>query len=86
MATGERDIRPALRHALPVPVEPRTPRPSLARSTIHADFVSQLLTARSRATTQRRRPPANAAIAAYDAGARIAVRRMPNGYRTTIVV
>lgn len=72
---------------LPVPMEARQPRPSLLRSQTRADFVSQLLAARSQmpAQRQRRRGSSEGAIGAYSAGAQVAVKRMPLGYRTTIV-
>jgi len=72
---------------LPVPVEARQPRPSLLRSQTRADFVSQLLAAREKMPPQRerRRGSSEGAIGAYSAGAKVAIKRMPIGYRTTIV-
>lgn len=72
---------------LPVPLAGSAPRPSLARSEIRAAFVSQLLAARASLDIQRtrRRAPADAALDAYRAGARIAVRRLPMGYRRTLL-
>ena len=73
---------------LPVPAEPRSPRPSLARSSTAAAFLSQLIAARSRLEPQKelRRAPVGIALDAYSTGARITVRRMPKGYRKTLVI
>lgn len=93
-------VRPALRQSeanmadsetqptgLPVPVEARQPRPSLLRSPMDAAFVSQLLAERSQLPPQRsrRRGSAEGAVGAYADGARVAIKRMPMGYRTSIV-
>jgi hypothetical protein len=74
--------------ALPARLDTVTSRPSLARSAPQAEFVSQLIAARDRMATQRprRRETPEAATSAYRSGARIAERRMPAGYRTTVVV
>ena len=74
--------------ALPVPIEPRAPRPSLLRSSAAVAFLSQLLAARSRLDPQRvlRRAPVDTALDAYRAGSAITVRRMPKGYRKTLVI
>lgn len=74
--------------ALPVPLEPRAPRPSLLRSSAAAAFLSQLLAARSRLDPQRvlRRAPIGIALDAYRTGSAITVRRMPTGYRKTLVI
>lgn len=63
------------------------PRPSLRRSEITAAFVSQLLAERNNLAPQRARRRGNAegAIGAYADGAKVAVKRMPVGYRTSIV-
>ena len=63
------------------------PRPSLRRTEITATFVSQLLAERANLAPQRARRRGNAegAIGAYAEGARVAVKRMPVGYRTTIL-
>lgn len=73
---------------LPMAVETRAPRPSLARSSADAAFVSQLLAARDRMAPQRhRRMGSNeGAIGAYASGARMGERRMPAGFRKTVVV
>lgn len=73
--------------ALPVRIEAQAPRPSLARSTPTAAFVSQLLAARDRLPPQRMRRMSTpqTAIGAYGKAARTTVRRMPQGYRTTII-
>ena len=72
---------------LPVAVEPRQPRPSLLRNQTAAAFVSQLIAERSQLAPQRARRRGNAegAIGAYSDGAKVAIKRMPVGYRTTIV-
>ncbi|WEK04469.1 MAG: hypothetical protein P0Y65_20210 [Candidatus Devosia phytovorans] len=72
---------------LPVPLEARQPRPSLLRNQTRADFVSQLLAGREKLPPQRerRRGSSEGAIGAYSAGAKVAIKRMPLGYRTTIV-
>lgn len=74
--------------ALPMPTGVEASRPSLARSAPTAAFVSQLIAARDRMATQRprRQDTPQAATSAYSKGARIAERRMPLGYRTTVVV
>lgn len=73
---------------LPVLTEPGRPRPSLARSQTGAAFVSQLLAARAnlQPQRQRRRTSAEGAVGAYADGAKVAVKRMPAGYRKTVVV
>jgi hypothetical protein len=72
---------------LPMVIEAARPRPSLKRSEIAAPFVSQLLAERGNLPPQRarRRTTAEGAIGAYASGAKIAVKRMPVGYRTSIV-
>ncbi|MBD8067085.1 hypothetical protein IC608_16565 [Devosia sp. PTR5] len=71
---------------LPVPLAAPAPRPSLARSHADAAFVGHLLAARDRLPPQRARRNASveAAIGSYTQGARIAVRRMPQGYRKNL--
>ncbi|MHA6300256.1 hypothetical protein [Devosia sp. CAU 1758] len=73
---------------LPVRIGPAAPRPSLARSAAGAAFVSQLLAARAHMAPQRarRRGTAEGAIGAYGQTALLSQRRMPQGYRKTIVV
>lgn len=73
---------------LPALIGAARPRPSLLRSDTTAAFVSQLIAARARLAPQRerRRATPEGAIGAYASGARIAVKRMPVGYRTTVVV
>lgn len=72
---------------LPVSIEASRPRPSLRRVETTAAFVSQLLAERANMAPQRarRRNNAEGAIGAYADGARIATKRMPMGYRTTIL-
>ena len=72
---------------LPMLLEPARPRPSLQRSQAGAAFVSQLLAARDNMPTQRarRRSTPQGATNAYAETARVAVKRMPMGYRKTVV-
>ncbi len=72
---------------LPAVLESPGLRPSLARSAPNAEFLSQLIAARERMATQRarRQDTPQAAASAYRTGARIAERRMPAGYRKTVV-
>lgn len=73
---------------LPVVVEAARPRPSLAFSSPTAAFVSQLIAARAHMPTQRARRmgTAEGAVGAYGQTARLSERRMPQGYRKTVVV
>ncbi len=82
MAEFDTEVR-----VLPVTLEARVSRPSMAPSSPDANFVSQLIAARAHLPPQRerRRTTPEGAVGAYAAGARIAVRRMPAGYRTHIV-
>lgn len=82
MASSE--TKPA---GLPMLIGAPRPRPSLRRSETAAAFVSQLIAAHANLAPQRtrRRGSAEGAIGAYADGARVAVKRMPMGYRTTIV-
>lgn len=76
------------RAPLPVPLGRTAPRPSLARGAPMAAFVSQLLAARDHLPPQRARrlgSPENA-VGAYARGARMAVRRMPQGFRKNLTV
>lgn len=75
------------RSGLPMLIEPTGPRPSLQRNETTAAFISQLLAERNRMAPQRarRRASPEGAVGAYAAGARVAVKRMPMGYRTSIV-
>lgn len=81
------EIETAYRVLLPVPVSPGTPRPSLAHSAPSAAFVSQLIAARDRLPVQRerRRASLDGAVGAYQRGAAIGVRRMPEGYRKSVL-
>ena len=75
------------RSQLPVPVAPAAARPSLAASAPTAAFLSQLIAARDRLPPQRerRRASVDRAVGAYAQGAVMAVRRMPEGFRKTVV-
>lgn len=72
---------------LPVSVTVAGPRPSLAWSAPTAAFVSQLIAARDHLPPQRERRTASMdrAVGAYRQGAGVAVKRMPEGYRKTVV-
>ncbi len=59
-------------------------RIKLMRGAPKADFVSQLIAERDELPAKRE--AMGAAVGAYTAGSRIAVRRMPAGYRKTITV
>ncbi|HEY4199018.1 MAG TPA: hypothetical protein VGM83_00510 [Devosiaceae bacterium] len=73
---------------LPVPLYPRAPKPSLARSSTEASFLSHLIAAHERLPQQREkhRAPADEAVGAYRSSANSAVLRMPKGYRRTVIV
>jgi hypothetical protein len=75
------------RGGLPVPTETRSGF-SAYRGGHKAAFLSQLIAERHHLSTQRakRQAPVVEALRTYDAGGRIAVRRMPPGYRTKIDV
>jgi hypothetical protein len=72
---------------LPVRLEPSRERPSLASIAPDATFLSQLIAEHEHLPAQRarRRAPIGTALNAYDSGGQIAVRRMPQGYRTTVL-
>lgn len=76
------------KQTLPLALEPAAPRPSLLRHAPAAAFVSQLLAERAHLPPQRakRRGSPEGAVGAYASGARIADRRMPAGFRKTLVV
>ena len=57
----------------------------IAPSTTSADFASQIMVGRHAVPEDDPRIVTEQAVTAYDKGARIAVRRMPAGYRKTIV-
>jgi hypothetical protein len=72
---------------LPMVIGERRPRPTLLRLAPRAAFISQLIAERQHLAPQRQRrqlPPLQA-VDAYTAGAGIAVRRLPAGYRRTVV-
>ena len=72
---------------LPVATETRSGFSSY-RGGHKSAFLSQLIAERHHMSTQRskRQAPVVEALRTYDAGGRIAVRRMPPGYRTKIDV
>jgi hypothetical protein len=67
---------------------PRNRRAADSRSVPAAYFVSQVLAEHLRVAPVRDRKSAavDTAMGTYASGARIAVVRMPKGYRTTVVV
>lgn len=73
---------------LPMLTGPTPSRPLLVRGGTDAAFASQLLAEREHLAPQRarRRTTPEGAVGAYTQGARVAVRRMPMGYRTSIIV
>lgn len=77
------------KQAFTLPVVEATPRDRLmlVHTPAHADFLSQLIAARQHLAPQRerRRAPVHQAVDAYANGSKITVRRMPAGYRKTIV-
>ena len=72
---------------LPMALGPAAPRPSLAFSAPNAAFVSQLIAARAHMAPQRARRmgTSEGAVGAYGQTARLTQRRMPQGYRKTVV-
>ena len=70
-----------------MPLAQPGPRPSLAFSAPTAAFVSQLIAARAYPPVQRARRigTAEGAVGAYGKAARLGERRMPQGYRKTVV-
>lgn len=85
MADFDTEIGP-LTIGLPVALEPAGPKPSLRRSQTGAAFVSQLLMARAQSIPQgRQRPSIEGAIGAYAGRARATQRRMPPGYRKSLL-
>lgn len=72
---------------LPVTQGPANPRPSLAFSAPNAAFVSHLIAARAHMPTQRARRigTAEGAVGAYGQTARLSEKRMPQGYRKTVL-
>lgn len=72
---------------LPLPLTGATARPSLARSATLSPFLSQLIAERQHLMNQRQRRRASieTALGAYDRGSNISVRRVPQGYRKTVL-
>ena len=72
---------------LPVAQGSANSRPSLAFSAPTAAFVSQLIAARAHLPPQRARRlgTAEGAVGAYGQTARLSEKRMPQGYRRTVV-
>lgn len=88
MDESSSENRPNPRPGLPMVTETQRPRPSLARTTSTATFVSQLLVERTRPATAlpRRNLAVEGALGAYSAGAQRGIRRMPQGYRKSVLV
>lgn len=80
-----RQFEPVGSH-LPVATGPGTGFSSSWRGSPRAAFLSQLIAERHHLATQRtrRQAPVGEALRTYDAGGRIAVRRVPPGYRMSI--
>jgi hypothetical protein len=76
-----------VRSNLPVAIEVASARPSLAWSAPTAAFISQLIAARDHMPAQRARRTTSVdrAVGAYHRGASITDRRMPEGYRKTVL-
>lgn len=72
---------------LPALLDAPRERLTIVHAPASVDFISQLIAQRQHLPVQRerRRAPVGEAVSAYAKGSRIAVRRMPAGYRTTIV-
>jgi hypothetical protein len=81
------DQTQAKRTIFRLPATKASPRDRLRLppSTTSSDFVSQQLVGRQIVPEDDPRVIAEEALSAYERGARIAVRRMPVGYRKTIV-
>lgn len=87
MSDTIRDTRSDHERNLPVAMSPAGNKPSLARYDLPAHFVSHLIATRDRLTARRLGDAASArASAAYLAGSRINVRRMPAGYNRKLDV
>jgi hypothetical protein len=71
---------------LPVATGPGTGFSSSHRGSPKAAFISQLIAERHHLATQRakRQAPVGEVLRTYDAGGKIAVRRLPPGYRMSI--
>jgi len=78
------DARPA---GLPMVIAPQPAPPGLARPAPPAAFLSQLIAARHQLPPQRARlrAPLAHAVDAYATGGRVATRRLPAGYRKSVV-
>lgn len=76
-----------VRGGLPIPAGPGAGYSS-GRGTPRAAFLSQLIAERHHMATQRarRQAPVAMALSTYDATGKIAIRRLPPGYRMTLDV
>jgi hypothetical protein len=83
------DDKGTVKQVFTLPAVQEAPREllMLVHAPAHADFLSQLIAARQHlpAQRERRRAPVGQAVDAYANGSKITVRRMPAGYRKTIV-
>ena len=81
------DETQAKRPIFRLPATRPSPRERLriAPSSIGSDFLSQMLVGAAAVPEDDPRVVAEEALSAYEKGARITVRRMPAGYRKTIV-
>jgi hypothetical protein len=73
---------------LPATVDTPADRPLVTRDSPRAAFLSQLIAERQNVPAQRarRRASTNAAVDAYETGAKASTVRMPTGYRKTVIV
>lgn len=71
---------------LPMVLEPARPKPSLVRNPTAATFVSHLLAARQKPVEKAPKTQVGGALGAYSEGAKASTRRMPQGYRKTVIV
>jgi hypothetical protein len=71
---------------LPVALEPAGEK-VLARTRTEASFLSQRIASKHNMMAQRgkRRAPVSTAVDAYATGSTVAVVRMPQGYRRTVI-
>jgi len=74
-----------IRGGLPATTTPRMSS-SFYRGAPKAAFLSQLIAERHHMSTQRarRQAPVGVALQTYDAAGRIAIRRLPPGYRLSV--
>jgi hypothetical protein len=83
MADADTEKQDEPKPGLPMVLEASRPRPSLARNQTTATFVSHLLAGRQQADDAA--PNVGGALATYSAGAKASVRRMPQGFRKSLI-